>query len=283
MKDFAYHRAGSIKEAVALLKKGKGRLHPLAGGTDLLVQWKTGKTTPEGVVDLKGISDLRGIRQKKGGLVIGPCTTLAEIAASSLLKKRLPILPAVALMMGSPQVRNRGTLGGNLANAAPSADMAPPLIALDAKVRIVGPQGRKTHPLAAFFLGPGKTLMKPGALLTEVAVPVPKRGTKVAFHPLTLREAMDISIASVAVAVRREKKKIAHARVVLGAVAPVPLVAEAASKVLRGTAGTPEDVADAARAAAREAKPISDQRGSRTYRRDMIEVLVERALTEVLA
>lgn len=283
MKDFVYHRVDSVKEAVALLKKGKGRLHPLAGGTDLLVQWKTGKKSPEGVVDLKGIADLRGIRRKEGAVVIGPCTTLAEITSSPLLKKRLPILPAVASMMGSPQVRNRGTLGGNLANAAPSADMAPPLIALDAKVQILGPKGRKTHPISSFFLGPGKTLLKPGSLLVAVKVPFPKRGTKVVFHPLTLREAMDISIASVAVAVRKEKKKIVHARIVLGAVAPVPLRAEKASASLRGTAGTPEDIVAAARAASREAKPISDQRGSRTYRRDMIEVLVERALTEVLA
>ncbi|MHC5037953.1 MAG: FAD binding domain-containing protein [Planctomycetota bacterium] len=283
MSDFVYTRAETVKEALALLRKGRGKFRPLAGGTDLMVQWKSGKHDVTGVVDIKGVEGFTGVQQGRGGILIGPCTTLAQIAASALLKRRLPLLPAVALQMGSPQVRNRGTIGGNLANAAPSADMAPPLIALDAKVQILGPKGRKTVPLAGFFKGPGETLLGKNTLLGKIVIPIPKRGTKVAYVPLTLREAMDISIVSAAAAVRRERKKVVHARIVLGAVAPIPLRARKAEAALRGTDGGPEAIARAAEAAAKEAKPITDQRGSRAYRRDMVVTTVERALTEVLA
>lgn len=283
MKDFAYHRPGSVKEALAILKRGKGKIRPMAGGTDLMVQWKSGKRPLDGVVDLKGLGALAGIKAAKGAVTIGPLTTLAEIADSAVLRKKIPILTATASLMGSPQVRNRATVGGNLANAAPSADMAPPLVALDAKVQIIGQRSRKTVFLCDFFLGPGETALGADALLGAITVPLPKRGTRVAYHPLTLREAMDISIVSAAVAVRIERRKVVHARIVLGAVAPVPLRAREAEAVLLGSSGTPEDARAAAAKAAGEARPITDQRGSKAYRRDMVSVVVERALTEVLS
>jgi len=282
MKELAYHRASSVKEALAILKKGKGAIRPLAGGTDLLVQWKSGKRPLAGVVDVKYIDAMAGIKQTKTAVAIGPCTRLAEILESKVLKRKLPLLPAVAARMGSPQVRNRATVGGNLANAAPSADMAPPLMALDAKVQIISTRGKKTVPLAEFFRGPGETLLGKGSLLGTITVPLPKKGTKAAYYPLTLREAMDISIVSAAVAVRMDRKKVAHARIVLGAVAPVPLRAVKAEALLEGTDGGIEAVRRAAKEAAREARPITDQRGTKTYRRDMVEVAVERALSEVL-
>jgi CO/xanthine dehydrogenase FAD-binding subunit len=283
MKDFTYHRASTVKEALALLRKGKDSIRPLAGGTDLLVQWKSGKRPLSGVVDIKSLGALSGIKQTKTAVTIGSCTRLAEILASRVLARKLPLLHAVAAQMGSPQVRNRATLGGNLANAAPSADMAPPLMALDAKVQIVTPRGRKTVPLAGFFLGPGETLLGKDGLLSAITIPVPKKGTKAAYYPLTLREAMDISIVSAAAAVRKEKKKVVHARIVLGAVAPVPLRAVKAEKALLGSDGGPDAILRAAKEAAKEARPITDQRGTKTYRREMVEVAVERALSEVLS
>ncbi|MHC4780055.1 MAG: FAD binding domain-containing protein [Planctomycetota bacterium] len=283
MDPFEYHHPSSVKEALSLIKKGRGRMKPLAGGTDLMVQRKTGRREIRGVVDLKGIPELSGFKQMKSGVAIGPCTTLAEILSSSLVKRRLPVLAAVARQMGSPQVRNRATIGGNLANAAPSADMAPPLMALDARVQVIGQKGRKTHSLASFFKGPGTTLLGEDKLLGTITVPFPKRGTFIAYHPLTLREAMDISIASAAVAVRREKGRVKHARIILGAVGPVPMDVCAAADILLGTPGGSEDISAAAKKAAKSARPITDQRGSKAYRRDMVEVLVERALTEVLS
>jgi CO/xanthine dehydrogenase FAD-binding subunit len=279
---FDYFKPGSLQEAMKLFGRHKGKAAFLAGGTDLIVKMRSGKAAPGALIDVKGIEQLRGIRKAKAQVTIGPLTTLAEIAESAVLKKLLPVLPETALQMASPQVRNRGTIGGNVCNAAPSADMAPPLLVLGAKVRITTKQGMKTVRLEDFFTGPGETLVSGRGLLTAIIVPMPKKGAKAGYETLTLREAMDLSIVSAAALVRRERGRVKEARIALGAVAPVPMMAEKAQKILVGTKGTPEDIAKAAAAAVTECAPIGDVRASQSYRRDMVEVVTRRVLEGVL-
>jgi CO/xanthine dehydrogenase FAD-binding subunit len=279
---FDYFKPGSLQEAMKLFGRHKGKAAFLAGGTDLIVKMRSGKAAPGALIDVKGIEQLRGIRKAKAQVSIGPLTTLAEIAESEVLKKLLPVLPETALQMASPQVRNRGTIGGNVCNAAPSADMAPPLLVLGAKVRITTKQGTKTVRLEDFFTGPGETLVSGRGLLTAIIVPMPKKGAKAGYETLTLREAMDLSIVSAAALVRRERGRVKEARIALGAVAPVPMMAEKAQKILVGTKGTPEDIAKAAAAAVTECAPIGDVRASQSYRRDMVEVVTRRVLEGVL-
>jgi len=280
---FDYFKPGSIQEAMKLFGKYKGKAAFLAGGTDLIVKMRSGKSAPGALIDVKGIAQLHGIRKAKAEVTIGPLTTLAEIAGSDVLKKVLPVLPETALQMASPQVRNRGTIGGNLCNAAPSADMAPPLIVLGAKVKISTKQGAKTVKLEDFFKGPGETLVSGKGLLTAIIVPLPRKGAKVGYETLTLREAMDLSIVSAAAMVRKERGKVRDVKIALGAVAPVPMIAARAQKMLAGTKGAAEDMAKAAAAAVAECAPIGDVRASQGYRSDMVEVVTRRVLERVLS
>lgn len=280
---FDYHKAGSAQEALKLLAKYKGKAAFLAGGTDLIVKMRSGKTGYEALIDIKGIRGLSGIKKTKTQVTIGSLTTISEAASDKTLQKALPVLPRTALLMASPQVRNRGTIGGNLCNAAPSADMAPPLIVLGAKAKIQTKQGSKTVKLEEFFTGPGETVLAGKGLLTALVVPVPKKNTRVGYQTLTLREAMDLSVVSAAATVRKERGVIRDIRIALGAVAPVPMRALKAEKLLKGTKGKPEDIQRAAEAASLECSPISDVRASDKYRASMVEVVTRRVLQEVLS
>ena len=263
---FDYFKPRSLQEAVKLLTKYKGKAAFLAGGTDIIVKMRSGKAAPDALIDIKGIEQLRGIKKTKTQVTIGPLTTLAEIAESEVLRKLLPVLPETALQMASPQVRSRGTVGGNLCNAAPSADMAPPLIVLGAKAKFTTKQGSKTVALEDFFKGPGETLVSGKGILTAIVVPLPKKGAKVGYETLTLREAMDLSIVSAAAMVRKERGKIKDVKMALGAVAPVPMIAVKAQKALKGTKGSLEDIAKAAAAASAECAPRSRRRTARCRR-----------------
>ena len=279
---FDYFKVKSAKEALRLFAKYKGDAAFLAGGTDLIVKMRSGKTAPQVLIDIKGIGQLSGVKKTKTQVTIGPLMTLAGIAADEILRKVLPVLSRTALLMASPQVRNRGTVGGNLCNAAPSADMAPPLIALGAKAKYQTRRGARTVKLEDFFTGPGETVLAGEGLLTAIVVPVPKKGVRAGYQVLTQREAMDLSIVSAAAVVRKERGVVKDARIALGAVAPVPMRALLAEKALRGTRGRPEDVENAAAAAAEECAPISDVRASQNYRYRMVEVVTRRVLREVL-
>jgi aerobic carbon-monoxide dehydrogenase medium subunit len=281
---FVYHVARSVPEALRLLARYRGRAVLFAGGTDVLVQMRTGKRIPDAVIDIKRIAALGGgiVPRPGGRIAIGALTTLGDVERSAVLRRRYPVLPRAVSAMASPQVRNRGTIGGNLCNAAPSADTAPPLLALDAAVRIHTARGVRTAPLDGFFTGPGATILGGTALLGAIVLPPPPRGLRATFVKHGVREAMECAIVSVAVAVAREKGLIRHARVVLGAVGPTPLRVPAAEALLIGHPGGPLDVLAAAGEAADAARPITDVRGSAGYRGDMVRCLVRRALEEVL-
>jgi carbon-monoxide dehydrogenase medium subunit len=277
MREFDFLSPRSVDEAIALMSEQGGELHVLAGGTDLLLGMREGKITPRTVMSLKKLPDFRTIdHSKDSGLRLGAMVTLRQIARSHQIRDHYPCLAEAALLMASEQIRSLATIGGNLCNAAPSADMAPPLIALDAMVRLIGPEGERRLPLEEFFLGPGSTALRSGELLAEIEVPPTERLTR--YIRLTPRAHMDIAVVGVAAGVQLDNSHVRAARIVLGAVAPVPLRVHPAEEVLIGRALTKAAIEAASTIAAEQCSPISDLRGSDWYRRRMVGVLVKRAL-----
>ena len=269
---------------MSLMEKLDGGVSLLAGGTDLLVAMKDGRLRHRTLVDIKHISNLGAMRPEDAGLCLGAAVNTRTIARSPLVKERFPLLSQALAVLGSMQIGNRATIGGNLANASPAADSAPALLALAASVKLVGPQGERLVPLENFFSGPGKTVLE-RELLTEIHVPsAPDQGRGV-FYKLGPRGAPeDICIVSVAVfAVPDASKRIwTDVRIALGAVAPTPIRARNAEKALLGQLIEGRAAEDAARLAAeKDARPISDIRGSASYRRAMVKILVARALEQL--
>lgn len=289
MRGFEYFRPQSPVEACQiLLEQGPGAL-ALAGGTDLLVKIRRGALRPTAVVDLTGLEELKFVRQEKGWLRIGALTPLREVAASELLREKAGLLARAAGLVGSRQIRNLATIGGNLCNAAPSADTAAPLLALEARARLLGPAGEREVPVAEFFRGPGRTCLGPGEILAEVSFPEPVPGTRGVYLKHTRRQAMDIAVVGVAavVEVDGERQEVRAARLALASVAPTPLRVAAAEQALAGlsledAAMVAAGVQRAAGLAREAARPIDDVRASATYRRHLVEVLVRRALQQVL-
>jgi len=281
---FDHLEAKTIEEACSLLAKYKGKARVIAGGTDLLVSMKRREISPQYIINIKTIPNLDGINySQKEGVVIGALATLAEIESSPLIQERFPILSSAAHQTGSPHIRNVGTIGGNLCNAAPSADMAPPLIGLGAKAKIKGLKGERVVTVEQFFLGPGESTLQVGEILTQILVPNPPPYTRGVYLKLPARTAIDIAVVGVAVVVTLDSQgiNIVDAKVVLGAVAPTPIRARQAEDIIKGRMLNDELIAKAAQAAADEAKPISDVRGSASYRKEIVKVLTHRALKQV--
>ncbi|KUO77584.1 MAG: hypothetical protein APF81_18035 [Desulfosporosinus sp. BRH_c37] len=280
MKSFTYQAPVTLNVACQMLVENEGS-RILAGGTDLLVKMKRGSLAINLVVDIKKIPELYGITSKPGGMIfIGALTALADLARSEVIREKLPVLATTATNMASMQVRNRATIGGNLCNAAPSADLAPSLIALHAQVVIVGPEGERQIPLATLFKGPGITILAQGDILTGLLVPLPHPDKRFIYLKHKIRQAMDIAIVGVAVGLLRKDQICQEADIVLGSVAPVPLQAPMASRQLLEGGLTAENIERAADIAAAEATPISDVRATAGYRQEIIKVLVKRAIYE---
>lgn len=281
MRYFEYFRPTSLPEAVSFLDGHRGECKVLAGGTDLLVRLKRWQIDPRYVVNLKGVAGLAGIEVlSDGGLRIGALTTLSEVASSPLVKGDFGAVVQAASKIGSVQVRNLATIGGNLCNAAPSADMAPSLIGLGARAVLNGTGGERTIPLEEFFVGPGETALKADDLLTYVIVPRPAPGSVCLYWKQGGRRAMDIAIVGVAVALRPFVNTCRDVRIVLGAVAPAPMRARSAEAYLEGKTPSDEVGREAGRLASEEARPISDVRASEYYRRRLVAVLVRRQIAE---
>lgn len=287
MKPFSYYPARTLAEATELLVGHGDEAYPLAGGTDLITKARYGHVTPKTVVSLGAIPDLSEISQTDdGGLRIGATVTVNELVYSEQIRRHYPLIAEAATKMASPLIRNLATLGGNLCNAAPSADMAPALIALEADAVIVGPNGERRLPLENFFVGPGKTALARGELLTAVCVPPPNPETNAVYLKHMHRQAMDIAIVGVAALVHLAPNgsgyaRCEQARIVLGAVAPTPLRVHDAESVLEDVPFTEEAIAESARRATAAARPIDDTYSSAWYRREMVAVLMRRALATV--
>jgi len=256
----------------------------LAGGTDLLPQLKNGLLKPARVVDLSGVARLRAIEPADGqGLRIGSAVTARTLELDRAVRARYLSLAESGALVGSVQVRNLATLGGNLCNAAPSADMAPPLLALDAEAVITGPKGERRVPVATFFTGVHRTVLAPDELLVELVVPAPGPRSGGNYLRHTPRRELDIAVVGVASQLTLANGICTKARIALAAVAPVPVRAMAAEQWLEGQPVTPDRIKRAADLAVEVARPISDQRGSAEFRRHLVRVLTRRTLTTALA
>jgi carbon-monoxide dehydrogenase medium subunit len=273
----------TVEECLSILAARGAGAKLVAGGTDLLPQLKNGLLRPPCVVDLSGVAELRAVQDTDGGgLRIGAAVTARTLERDPRIRARYPALAESAALVGSIQVRNLATLGGNLCNAAPSADMAPPLLALDALAVIAGPGGRRRVPLASFFLGVRRTVLAPEDLLIEVVLPAPGPRSGGAYLRHTPRRELDIAVVGVASQLTMRNGTCARARIGLAAVAPTPLRAAAAEQALEGQAITPALIERAAALAQEAARPISDQRGSAAFRRHLVGVLTRRTLTAAL-
>jgi carbon-monoxide dehydrogenase medium subunit len=236
---------------------------------------------PKYIVDLKRVPGLAGIRENSDGTItLGALTTMREIEISRLITKKYPFLSQSAAEVGSIQIRNRATIGGNMSNATPSADTAPALIALNATAKIAGATGERSINLEEFFKGPGQTVMSAEEILTEVSIP--KTGPRLVgeYIKFSPREMMDLAYVGVAVAYNlgEKDKKCDGVRIVLGAVAPTPIRAKRAEAALEGQVLTEELAEKIGAIAAEEAKPISDVRSTAEYRRAMVGAMTKRAL-----
>jgi CO/xanthine dehydrogenase FAD-binding subunit len=274
---------GSVGECLQILAKRGPDTKVVAGGTDLLPQLKNGVLKPGWVVDLSAVAELRTISDAPDGrLRIGASVTARELELDARVRSRFPALAESAAMVGSVQVRNLATLGGNLCNAAPSADMAPPLLALDAEAVIAGPSGQRRVPMTSFFLGVRRTVLAPGELLLEIVVPAQGAHSGGNYLRHTPRRELDIAVVGVASQVTLAGGKCTTARIALAAVAPVPLRARDAEQALVGQPLTPQQIERAAELASGAARPIDDHRGSIEFRNHLVRVLTRRTLTTAL-
>ena len=273
-----YHFAASVDDAVETLTRYGDETRLVAGGTDLLVELRNGEAPPRILVDVTRLPGLREIRQADGRIVLGAGVTFTQILASPLLRARALPLVEAASAVGSTQIRHLGTLGGNLATASPAGDSLPALMALDARLTLAGPQGRRELPLEAFLVGVKRTALAPGELIEKIAFPAMGPRTRGAFLKLRLRKALAIAVVNVAVVVRMDGDQVADARIALGAVAPTVIRAREAKESLVGHPLSDEAIARAGEVAMAAVRPIDDIRGSAAYRREMVGVLVRRAL-----
>lgn len=284
MKKFQYHEPKTIAEACSLLSELGDSARLLAGGTDLIVRMKKGLLAPEHVIDLKLLQELNYIQETEAGYTFGALTHLASIVEHTGLKERIPVLASSAATIGSSQIRNLATLGGNLCNAAPSADMAPGLLVLAATVKIVGPHGSRNSTLEDFFCGPGEVDLARGELLTEVTVPYPAVGCRSLYLKHGPRKAMDCAVVGVAAALVLEESTrcCKSARIALGAVAPTPVRMREVENHLEGKRLAEISHPGLARLVQMGIEPISDVRGSAAYRQEVAAVLTLRAVNSLM-
>ncbi len=284
MRRFEMILPGSVEDCVRALAERGAAAKTVAGGTDLLPQMKNGVVKPACVIDLSGIAALRGVAAANGaGLRVGACATARELELHPDVRTRYRALADGAALVGSVQVRNLATVGGNLCNAAPSADMAPPLMVLDAQAVVASPRGERRVPVSAFFQDVRRTVLAADELLVALILPTPPAGSGGSYIRLTPRRELDIAVVGVASQVTVANGRCVKARIALASVAPTPVHATAAEQALEGQALTPEVIERAAGLAVEAARPINDQRGSVEYRKHLVRVLTRRTLTTALA
>jgi carbon-monoxide dehydrogenase medium subunit len=279
---FAYHRPTSVNEAVGLLASLGEDARPLAGGHSLIPMMKLRLASPEHLVDLAAISDLKGIRHEGNEVVIGAMTTQHELIASDLIAARLPILREAALVIADPQVRYMGTVGGNVANGDPGNDLPAVMMCLDASYQVIGTNGARRISARRFYHGAYSTALEASEILAAVRIPVPASGHGAAYEKLK-RKVGDYATAAAAVVLTLAGGKVATCSIGLTNVADTPLWAEEAGKILVGSGLDGATVKKAIAAAEAITSPASDRRGSPSYRTKMAGVMLSRALTRAKA
>jgi CO/xanthine dehydrogenase FAD-binding subunit len=286
MQKFAYLVPKTLDEAVSLHQShGEGAMY-VAGGTDVLVKVKSGKITPDCLISLRHVQghDQLRVSMDSGELHIGAFVTHRALETSSLIRLQYPIIHDAAQHIGSVQIRNVATIGGNLVNAVPSADGAIPLIALDARVKIYGAAGEREVDLIHFFEGPGQTVLQRGEILTEIVVPKQPARSAAAYRKFGRRAAMELPLIGVGVLLGLEagSNRCAKARVSLGVAAPTPIRTLNAERFLVGKEITEETLSEAGRLAAEESRVRDSIRGLAWYRREMVSVFVRRMAMKCL-
>jgi CO/xanthine dehydrogenase FAD-binding subunit len=262
VKSFEYLRPESLDQLLTLMRLHGSGARLLAGGTDLLVRMRKGAEPPRAVIDLKRVAELRDdVVESNGVIRIGARAVMTDVIANPSVRQHCPALVEAAMVVGSIQIRNRATLTGNVCNASPAADTAPPLLAYGARVNLVSDTGKRQMPLDEFFAGPGRTVLAPGEIVESIDVPLPPLGSGSAFERITRRHGVDLAIVSVCCVV----SGTGDARFAFGAVGPRPFV-------VASRADAPLDDILA------RARPISDLRASDDYRAAMLRVLARRAL-----
>jgi len=279
----AYHRPASLAEACALGRHYGNDAAFLAGGTELIPDYQRERETARHLIALDTIRELRGISEERGLLRIGALTTIAEVAASPFVRARLPALADAARAIGSPQIRSMATIGGNFCRAVPCADTPPAAIACAARVRLVGTLGARELDAEHFFTGARTTALDPGDVLVEIVVPVQPPHSGTSYQRFGRRRGPALAVAAVAARVTLEQGRITGARIVLGAVAPTPLIAARAGALIEGKPPSDALFERAGALCAEDARPISDVRGSAEYRIELVRVLARRALHEAVA
>ena len=277
---FDYLAAPTISEAISLLSKYDGKAKVIAGGTDLMNLIRTKMIKPEYVVDIGHLPGLDHVKyDDKGALSIGALTTIRALEMSADVREHHPVLSQAAGQLGSMAIRNVGTIGGNLCHASPAADTAPPLIALGAGVKIVGPAGERTVALEDFFTGPGQTVLQKGEMVVEILVPPMSPHTQGVYLKHAIRGAADLAIVGVAFIAALDGERFRNVRIVLGAVGPIPMRARNAEELLEGRETDQALIENAAQTASDESRPITDVRASADYRREMVKVFTRWAIS----
>ncbi len=282
MKWEEYLAPTSLEEALAMLKNREGQARVIAGGTDLIVQLKQKEMTVKCLVDVTNLDELRSIELKNGFIRVGACVTHQELDSSDLIREQAAALAEGAAQMGSPQIRNVGTVGGNIINALPAADTVVPLMALDAEIEVVGSGGTRRDPLGGVCVGPRQcTVDSTAEIVTSVWFRALGPGEGSAFERLAKRNALALPILNAAAVVTLENGGDAfkEVRLAVGPIGPTPARVFDAEESLRGAAVKPETIAAALELAAQEAQPRTNPvRGSREYRQEMVKVLLGRAI-----
>lgn len=278
LKSFEFYEPTTLAEASRLFAEEHAQL--LAGGTDIIIGMKAYTETPESVISLQKIPGLDGITTDGDSINIGAMTKVREVELSGDIQQHHTALAEGASEIGSIQIRNLATIGGNIAHASPAADTVAGLLVADAQVDIASADGERSVPIDELFTGPGQTVLTPGEIITRFRLPKPASGSHYIKHKI--REVMDLAFIGVATAVNLDNGTITDARIGLAAVAPTPIRATAAENLLRGNAPTPELLEQAGEAAAAGCSPISDLRCSAEHRREMVDVLTRRTLQYAL-
>ncbi len=282
MKRFDYIRPGNMADAIAALQ-ANDEPYLLAGGTDLLIGIKTNAVKPKCLIDLKGIPDIDCI-EYDNGFKLGALTTVRDVEVSPLIREKIPALSEAAATLGSIQIRNRATIGGNLCHGSPAADMAAILLAMNCEVKIATGNGARTIGLDQFFSAPNQTALKPNEVLSQIIIPKEIEQFKGIYLKHGPRKAMDIGIVNIAILLDADVSSgfCNQIMIALGAVAPRPIRAKKAEALLNANRLTPELIQEAAEAASDEATPISDFRASAGYRKDLVKNLVAKGLDQIL-
>ena len=279
-----YLKPNNLKELDQVMAANKDRATVIAGGTNLIPQMRDGGKSPDVIIDIGDIPELSVIMEDDGFISIGATTTIAAIASSDILSTFSPILASAAMELGNPLIRNRATIGGNLANASPCADTAPPLLALDAEVRILSPGG-KTRDIALnkFFHGYKFTDLGKSEVITRIIFPKPDNATRGSRTKIGLRNAAAISVASIAVMLTMEGKICRKARIAAGSVAPIPMRISRVEQLLRDHEISATLLEQCKAVVKEEISPISDIRGSAEYRSYVTAVILERNIQSALS